>query len=1031
MRRLYLFAAVLIVTTGVPAAASAQEPGSIRGQVIDGETGAPVVGAQVSVTGTEFGTLTNQQGRFLLVGVPGGTQTVSVTFLGYGEATREVVVGESTAVDFELARDILRLDELVVVGYGTQRRRNVTGAISSLNPESVVEQASIATVDNLLQGRTPGVHVVQNSGNPGAAISVRIRGASSISAGNQPLYVIDGVPLTQGSFSEINDMFGGQDIDALADLDPNQIESIEVLKDASAAAIFGSRASNGVVLITTKRGVPARRPRITFNAYYGTQSNWKTIDLLNTDQYFDVYNEAFGGPVFGYTDDGVDNEFEIEPGTNTNWLEEVFRPAPIWSLSGSVSGGSDRVRYYVSGSAYDQGGIVRSFGYKRLSGRINLDYTATDRLTLGTSVALTRGLTSRARSDNTIVGPFANSIANPPWQTIYDEEGGYASTLYPNPVGLSIENEAEERSIHLFGNSFASYQLLDGVDVRASVGVDHYNLRSRAYDSPLLPFSNATRGEATVADAYVTKLVYEGTANWLRDLGAGHTLSGVVGGSYEHSVEESNEVSGQQFPNAYFRQLVSAATITDGDSELTDWSLVSYFSRLSYTYNDRYTATFNIRADGSSRFGADNRYGIFPSASLLWRAGQEEFMADQGVFSDLALRVSYGRTGNQAGIGHFASRGLYTGGTNYQDLPGVAPEQLANPELRWEATDQFNIGTDLAVLDDRLSLSLDYYIKNTTDLLFERPVPRSTGFEVIWSNVGSMENRGIELNARADLVRAAPEAFNWSINLNLSRNENEVTELFNDEPFNFGFASRAGVGQPLGAFYGYVTDGIFRSQEEVDEHAFQSDETAPGDIRFKDTNGLKNGELTGEPDGLITDADRAIIGSPWPELSGGLTNTFSYGGVELSAFLQFSHGNDIYNAMREYTDAYGLGFLDNMSARALDRWSPDNPDGTEPRAVPDDPNGNASKESDRFIEDGSYLRLKNVMLGYTFPTSVAARFGLSTLRIYVQGRNLLTFTDYSGFDPEVNTAGESTTRGTDFYTLPQARAITAGFNLGF
>lgn len=1021
--------AVFLGVALIPAGAVAQERGSITGQLLDQSTGQPLVNAQVTVVGTRLGTLSNQQGRFLIAGVEAGTYTIEVALLGYKQARREVTVGAGAAVvNIEMEVDILRLDELVVVGYGVEKRRNVTGAVGSLRPETVRELPSPA-VEQVLQGRISGVQVSQNSGVPGSAISVRVRGSSSISAGNQPLYVVDGVPMTQGNFSGINSTFGGQGVDALGDLNPNEIESIEVLKDASAAAIYGSRASNGVVLITTKRGGAQERADIQFNAYYGTQRDWKRVEFLNTDQYIEVYNEAFRNAgehpnFFGYKgttpESGVPYEVEIEPGAYTNWLDQVMRSAPVSSMTGSIAGGTDRARYYVSGSHFSQDGIVQGYGYERLNGRLNLDYTATDRLSLGTNVALTRSVTQRTRGDNTIYGPFANAIANPPYQTVFNPDGSYTETDYANPVGLARENAAEERGVRILGNAFARYTLLPWLSARASVGLDQLALRSRLYDSPVVGIGAGSNGSGTAADAFVNKATYEGTVDWLRDLGERHSISGVVGMSYEENTTERTSVTGQQFPSAHFRYLGSAAEITAGSSSLTSWSLMSYFTRLSYTLDDRYTLTFNLRTDGSSRFGQDTRYGVFPSASLLWRLGDESFMQDQGVISNLALRLSYGRTGNQFGIGDFASRGLIQGGQNYAGQPGLAPTQLANPALKWETTDQFNVGTDFSVLSDRLSFNIDYYNKKTNDLLVARPVPSTTGFTTFTSNVGAMENKGFELAARAQILQGGQDGLSWTIDANVAKNKNEVTALYNDDPISSGFASRAMVGQPLGVFYGYVTDGIFKTAQEVADHAFQTDETAPGDIRFKD---LDN-------DGEITDKDRTIIGSPWPDYVGGLTNTLSFRGIDLSAFVQFSQGNDIFNGNRIYQEAYGA-YGDNNTKRALERWTPENPDATEPRAILYDPNNNA-RTSDRFVEDGSFVRLKNVVLGYTLPKSAAGRLGFQNLRLYVQGQNLLTSTKYSGFDPEVNYGGEAAiTRGTDFYTLPQARSVTFGVNIGF
>ena len=997
---------------------------AISGTVTDVRTGETLPGATVMIETLQRGASTDLQGRYNLTNIPAGVHTLRVTYMGYKNQTRVVDATSGTAVaDFALEEDFLGLDEVVVVGYGTEQRANVSGSVGSLRMESI-ESVPLPTVENALQGRIAGVRVTQNSGAPGSAISIRVRGSSSISAGNDPLYVIDGVPVNQGNFSQINATFGGQGINTLSDLNPDDVESIEVLKDASAAAIYGSRASNGVVLITTKRGREGA-PRIDFSAYYGTQNDYNRVKYLNAQQYMEVYNEsilnAFGLPdYFGYEDDGTPNFVEVPAGTDTDWLDEVLRAAPIANTSISVSGGTDRTRYFVSGTSFIQDGIVRGFGYERLNGRVNLDYQAFNNLTLGTNISLTRGVIERSRSDNTIYGPFANANAVPPIEPVYNEDGSYFNTLYANPVGLGRENEAEERTLRILGNTFASYRLADGLELRGSLGLDQYTLRSRLYDSPIVGVATGTGGSGTSANSFVTKITYESTLSFNRTYRDLHSVTGVVGGSYEDNVTETSSVSGSQFPNEFFKYLTSAATISSGSSAYTEWTLASLFSRVNYTYNDRYTLTVNVRTDGSSRFGEDNRYGFFPSASALWRIIDEPFMSRQEFLSDLRLRTSYGVTGNQFGIGNFASRGLWAGGSNYDDQPGIAPAQLANPDLKWETTRQFNIGADFAIFNQRLAFTLDYFIKKTDDLLLNRPVPRSTGFTSLTSNVGSMENRGFEVSVRAHILRGSLTDLRWTSELNIGTTRNEVTRLYQDEPINTGFASRIEVGQPLGVFYGFVTDGLFRTPEEVNNHAFQDQDTSPGDIRFRDLNG----------DGFISGLDRQIIGDPWPDFSGGFNNSFQYRGFDLSVFLEFVYGNDIFNANRLYTDAYGT-FFDNHTTRALDRWTPDNPDASEPRAVWGDPNFN-TRNSDRFIEDGSYLRIKNLILGYNLPGETITRFGFRSARIYLQAQNLHTFTNYSGFDPEVNYAGNTgVVRGTDFYTLPQARTLTAGINLGF
>lgn len=1053
MTRLRTLLAVALTLALAPAAAFAQG-GTIRGRVTEQGSGQALQGVQVSVVGTNQTVVTNQQGAYVLNNVAAGQRTVRAVRIGFSAQTRTVTVGAAAAeANFTLSPDVLGLDEVVVIGYGqVERRRAGGGAISSIRPAEVTESAPTATVENVLQGRVAGVQVVQNSGVPGSAISVRVRGASSITAGNEPLYVIDGVPLIQGNFSTIQGAIGQtQGVDALSDLNPSEIESIEVLKDASAAAIYGSRASNGVVLITTKRGRAGERPDIRFQTYMGTQEAWRQPDFLNAAEFIEVYNEGWvndGAPndygvaqLFGY--EGDDAFFIFDPEVDTDWIDEILEPAPMSNVFGSIAGGTERARYYVSGTRFLQDGIVSGYGFERLNGRVNLDYTASDRVTLGTSVALSRGIIERSRGDNTIYGPFANAIASAPVDAVFDEDGEYnLNTLaYVNPVALNRENRAEERSFHVLGNAFADYRIFEGVNARVNVGLDQYNLRGFLYDSPLVPPGSGSNGYGQVGNSFATKVLAEGTLSWQRELSDAHAFSGVVGSAYEDNDSEFNSVFGTQFPSG-LKQLSSAATVTGGSSSLTEYNLLSFFGRMQHTWRDRVTTTLNVRADGSSRFGENNRWGVFPSAAIQYRLTEEPFFQGQNVFSDLAFRASYGRTGNQEGLGDFSSPALFTGGQNYNDRPGIAPLQLANDDLSWEKTDQLNLGADLGFLDDRLGLSFDWYRKYTSDLLLNRPIPLSTGFGLITENIGEMRNVGYEVAARAQVVRAARRGgFEWSTEFNVSHNENEVTKLYNEQAISGNFVARVEEGQPLGFFRGYVMDGIFQSEDEIcydsdgsdcaPGTAYQSAFTVPGDVKFRDVNGRDAaGNLTGLPDGRITSDDQERIGNPWPEYTGGWTNNVSFAGFDLTVFTQFSQGNDIYNGNREYTDAFGT-YFDNNSQHARDRWTPENPSNEHARATWYDSNSNA-RSSSRFVEDGSYVRIKNAVLGYNVPVGFARSAGVGSLRLYVQGQNLKTWTDYSGFDPEVNFNGAAAiTRGIDFYTLPQARTYTVGLNVGF
>ncbi|MBW3630642.1 MAG: TonB-dependent receptor [Gemmatimonadetes bacterium] len=1062
MTRLRVLIAVVLALALAPVAAVAQA-GTVRGRVVEQGSNNPLQGVSVSVVGGSQTVVTNQEGRFVLTNVPVGARTLRAARIGYGAQTRSVTVGaEPVEVNFSLGTDVLGLDEIVVIGYGqVERRRAGGGAISSIRPEEVTQSTTTASVENVLQGRVSGVQVQQNSGVPGSAISVRVRGASSISAGNEPLYVIDGVPAIQGDFSLLN-IGQTQSISALSSLNPSEIESIEVLKDASAAAIYGSRASNGVVLVTTKRGRAGSRPDIRVQSYVGTQSAWRQPAFLNAQQYVEVQNEAIFNDYkienfYGFDNDALPscdavigdapcNVQEFEGGVDTDWIDEILRPAAISNVFASVSGGSERARYYVSGARFNQGGIVGSYGFERMNGRMNLDYTASDRLVLGTSVGLTRGVIDRTRGDNTIYGPFANAIASAPTDRVFMDDGSYnlATRYYENPVALDRENRAEERSVHILGNAFADYRLMEGVSARLNTGLDMYSLRGYMYESALVGAAKASGGSGEVGNSYVTKVLLEGTVNFQREFGDRHAFSGVVGSSYEDNDQEFNQVLGQQFPTGDFRQLASASTITGGDASVTENTLQSVFGRVQHTFADRLTTTFNIRADGSSRFGENNRWGVFPSAAVLYRFGDSPLLQG-GFLSDLAVRASYGRTGNQEGLGNFASRGLFSGGANYGDRPGLRPQQLANPDLSWEKTDQLNVGGDVAFLSDRLGLSFDWYNKHTSDLLLNRPIPLTTGFAQITENIGEMRNRGWELAARAQVLRpASARGLSWMTEFNVSHNDNVVTKLYRDEPISGSFVARVEEGQPLGFFYAHRMVGIFRDPTKIctdasgvsclaNGTAFQHKRTQVGDVQFADVNGRDpvTGKLTGLPDGLITADDRVKVGDPWPEYQGGWTNTLEFAVFDITVFTQFSQGNDVYNGNREYTDAFGT-FEDNNTINALDRFIPGvNEDTNQPRATIDDPNTNR-RASSRFVEDGSYVRVKNLVFGYNVPASMASRLGTSNLRLYVQAQNLYTWTKYSGFDPEVNFSGAtSITRGIDFYTLPQARTVSVGLNFGF
>jgi TonB-linked SusC/RagA family outer membrane protein len=998
---------------------------TVSGTVTAASDGFPLPGVTVLEKGTSNGVTTGVDGEYQLSVQPNAT----LVFRFIGMTTQEIPVGGRSTIDVQLATDQKVLEEVVVVGYGTQERREVTGATAKVTAEEL-QDIPVVSVDQALQGRAAGVQISQNSGTPGSGISVRVRGATSISANNQPLYVVDGVPLTTGDYSQLG--YGGQSVNAIADLNPNDIESIDILKDASAAAIYGSRAANGVVLITTKRGGD-RKTQINFNAYGGTQGMWKKPDFLGAEEYKEIMVEA-------YVNDG-----ELEPGstfddfidyyyggldfdaTETDWIDEVTRNASIQNYELSLSGGDAKTKYYLSGNYFDQKGIIIGSQYQRYSTRLNLDHNVNERLAVGASIQLSRSENNRIVSDNTLYGPFANSLAASPIWPVYYEDGGYTrpNYFYTNPVAEGTENDDVTTNLRMLGNIFARYTLASGLDLQVKGGYDALNVDERRYTPTNYPgsFATATGGEGTNATTTATKLLLESTLSYNRTFGDIHGFSAVIGTSVEENDVKQSYVTGQGFPGEQFRYVASAARVNEGSSSLTESTLLSYFGRVNYSFNDRYLLGVNFRADGSSRFGENNRFGYFPSVSVGWRLVEENFLSNVDLLSELKLRASYGTTGNQE-IGNFSYQALITG-ANYLDNPGIALTQIPNPDLKWESTNQLNVGADIGILNNRVNLAVDYYIKKTEDLLFSRPVATQNGFASYQSNIGATENKGWEFALNTVNIDGGSDGFNWNTDFNISFNRNEVTELYEGQDIFYGFGGNSLVlreGEPIGTFYGFITDGVYSTTDEIPASR-QAQGALAGDVNFRDVNG----------DGILTDDDLTIIGSAQPKFVGGLTNGFRYKGFDANVFLQFSYGNDIANPAHQYQQHLGNDFLDdNMLSLVRDRWQQEGDVTDVPRATVYDDNNNNRSNSSRFIYDGSYLRLKNLVLGYTLPSSITEKMHMRSLRIYAQGQNLLTSTDYPGFDPEVNYAGTSnTTLGVDFYTFPQTRTITFGINVGF
>jgi TonB-linked SusC/RagA family outer membrane protein len=961
---------------------------TVSGVVTSSEDSNGLPGVTVKAKGTTIGTITDINGKYLLK-VP--DQATSIIFSYVGMKTVELAIEGRSEIDVRMEIATVGLDEVVVVGYGQQSKRLLTGSVGSLDKKQIEDQPN-AGVDQALEGKIAGVSVTSNSGTPGAGISVRIRGSSSITASNQPLYIVDGVPINTGDFSQQS--MGGQNLNALSDINSADIESIQVLKDASYASIYGARAANGVILITTKKGQKGNL-KVDFNVYTGLQKMGKKLDLCNSEEYATLLNEAL------YNSYGISDYFgdpKNQP-ANTDWQKEVTRTAPISEYQLSVSGGDDKINYYVSGSYFDQTGIVIGSDFKRLSGRVNLEAKASEKLKIGANLSFGRSDIHRIYGDNTIYGPLANALANPPIEPVYNTDGTYYNTYYANPVAMGKEPIHKVIQYRDLFSIYGEYSIFKDLKFKTTVNGDILNLREDSFLPIDVGIAVGSSGSGTSGNSNIYKLVNENTLTYDRKFAENNNITVLGGFSYETNSAFYTRVDAIQFITNSLHYIASAAMVNGGSSSNTNNKLASYFSRINYDYDKKYLLQFILRADGSSRFGANNKYAYFPSASIAWRLSQEDFMKNIPFMSDLKIRGSFGTTGNQE-IGNFSALGLWGSGSNYKDLPGLAPLQLENPNLRWEKTTTFEGGLDAGIFNDRVTFGVSVYKKNTTDLLLDRPIPATSGFSVITENIGEVENQGLELSL-ASVNFKTPSRFNWNTGFNISFNKNIVKKLYADQPLNFGFVNRFEVGQPFGAFYGYIFQGV-----NPDD----------GSIKYKDLNG----------DGSITDADRTIIGNPNPKFDGGLTNTFSFKGFELTGFLQFVYGNKIFNGQKIYSEGF---YQDNQTREMLKRWQ-------KPGDITDIPKAmygasDYGLTSTRFVEDGSFLRLKTITLAYNLPSNLLQKVRISSLRVYVTGQNLFTWTKYSGLDPEANYAGTSnTTIGTDFYTYPVARVITAGVNLG-
>ncbi|RFS19402.1 TonB-dependent receptor [Chitinophaga silvatica] len=1074
------FSLMLIVLYLLPFHLLAQEKRiTVTGSVTN-ERNEPIPGVSVAaksnVTGAVIGAQTSANGVYQLNGLqPGVTYHLLFTAVGY-EATQSAAIslpeGTSKTLNITLKEATSVLNQVVVVGYGVQRRKEITGAVASIKAADLKDQP-VTGLQQAMAGKVAGVQVLQNSGAPGGSISVRIRGLNSISAGTDPLYVVDGVPLS----NDLKGLTGATDMvnitgqasfqkspEPLSTLNPDDIATIDILKDASAAAIYGSRASNGVVLITTKKGKTAGPPTFGYSMYAGFQQAAKKIALMDAYQWskytYDAKNNAYldAKPNASINDDNAtraSSSFQLPPEilpylagqkglTNTDWQDALFRNAPVQNHTLSASGGNDKFQYYISGNYLDQRGIIINSGYKRYGARVNLTAQLSEKLKVGINLNPTVDHYDLVNSEGpwTFDGVLSNALKASPVYPVYNDDGSLATNRQniwnygysggENPVALATQISDKLDHIRNLGSAYAEYEIIKGLKFKTFFGTD-INHFSRNFFRPsvLGTYKPVQQGAPTIPkgaaqNALSVNWLWENTLNYSFQTHK-HKFDVLAGYTSQKNVTKANETYGTGFPNDAVHTL-NAATVTSGTSSESQWSLLSYLARVNYNYNDKYFVAASIRSDGSSRFGANNKWGYFPAASAGWLISNESFFKVP-VISELKARISYGASGNfqianYASYDLLSSNGYILGPGTGVVVNGAGLSQPANPDLTWEKTLQFNAGIDLGLFDNRIYLNADYYRATTSDLLLNVPVPFSSGFANALRNIGKVRNSGVEFGLS---TRNLTHSLIWNTTFNISSNKNEVLQLgANNAPIisdgGNGTISQlyiTKVGSPIGSYYGYVNGGVFKDQAEIDAYPHYAS-TKPGDRRFLDIT----------PDKKIDANDRTIIGSYFPKFIWGLTNDFKYKGFDLSIALQASNGNQIMNLQRRFL--YNSEGNANQMIEELGYWksASDPGDGNSMR-----PNrvttGNSTQPSSFFVEDGSYVRLRNITIGYTFDKKLFSN-KVQGLRVYLAGQNVATWTHYTGYNPEVNARPDSPlTQGEDYGTYPLPRTFIAGINLSF
>jgi TonB-linked SusC/RagA family outer membrane protein len=972
----------------------------IQGTVADQE-GEPLIGVNILQKGTATGTVTDLDGSYS-ISVSSDDAILIFTYTGF--ETQEIVVGSRRQIDITLDEGSELLDEVVVVGYGSTSKRNLTDNVSQIGVEAL-ENVPISNFQTGMSGRAAGVRVTPTNGKVDAGMNIRVRGTASVSAGTDPLYVIDGIPLinideSSGSAGPLN---------PLLSLSPTEIESIEILKDASSAAIYGARGANGVVLITTKSG-KGGKPTVSLNVSTGISNPTNTVEFLNTEQYLELFREAAEYQSWG--PDYIEGLFEdlsggTEIGTvDTDWNDVTFRQGTTQNADFSISGGDGKTTYYFGGAYNDTEGIILGNNLERFSGRVNVSRQVNDRFRAGLNLGVSKTVVDRVANDNAFVTPL-QAIAQAPLSPPRNADGTpYAGTLYPNFL-LEYDYADLQSSIRrITGKVFGEYKILPNLKFNSDFGYDMSYTTEDQFRGSLTPFQS-TNGEAYAQTSTTESYVFTNYLTWNQSLGSNNLLTMVAGMEFNDTDRQVNSVTGTEFPSDDFQTINSAAEITAGEGFITAFNFLSYFARATVLLNEKYVFKASIRRDGSSRFGSNNRFGTFPAVSAGWIISEEDFFGSGNILSFLKVRASYGQLGNSE-IGNFPSLFLF-GGVSYNQRPGLAPTQPGNNDLTWEKSTQTDIGIEFGLLNNRISGEVDYYLKNTDGLLFNVPLPGSSGATSINQNIGLLESSGVEVVLNTENV--VGRDFNWTTSFNIAFNENQLQTLPNDNADIILGRNINRVGESVLSFY-------------MPEYAGVDPDN--GDALYYINSEDGGRETTND----VGDANRIVAGQPNPEWIAGLTNTLNYKGLSLDFTFVGEWGASIYNGGGRFQSANG-NFEDNQTIDQLNRWQ-------QPGDITDVPQArlfgfNGYAHSTRWLEDASFIRLRSLTLGYNLPKTTLDRLGMSMVKFYVSGTNLLTFTDFSGYDPEAraDSFANGFSGGEAFYSAPLAKTVVFGLNVNF